>query len=641
VSKEKEYKMSTKEKNLKSEIRYPKPTIYNPTLSLCMIVKDEEKFLPTCLESIKDHVDEIIIVDTGSTDRTVEVATKYNAKVYHHPWENSFSKARNYSLSYATCDWVLILDADEEVEKEDACKLREVIKDNEVNVINLPVFYKPKGGKNLSVSSSERIFKNYLGIHYEGIVHNSLKHSGPSRNVDIKLYHYGYHQGNEQMEKKFKRTSTLLKEQIKDDPENPIPHHYLAISCLDRKRNDECVKEALEAIRLFETKNSDSQFRLLTYYTASVAYYRMKDLTNAERYALKAIEFHHDYLDAHCLLSSIYFLRKEYDKCEKATEKYLTSLKTIESDPSKALYISYNTLNHAWLAHTRMAINHYEQGNQNPGLQSLNNAIQCADNIWEPYLAIGKHFMEHNNLMMAERFLRDGLKNDPKNKEIQYCLADTYEKSGSSDKALKLFRSILDDHEDEIPAEYRIGLLLLKNNLFEEAIDSFKSIIIKDAEHIEALFNLAIVYERVGNIVQAKDIYNNILTIKPEYPEVYIRLGNLYLNEPDYNKAKECFLNSIKFDKYLLESHLALSRIYIYLNDIESCVVSCDEILKYLNLPRDITINNLSDLSKLYINIGKSLLKHQKENLSGFSLEIALLLNPDALKKDGLLQNVT
>ncbi len=638
--------MSKKEKKLKSleqtTRRLPagrarttpgQATISNPTISLCMIVKDKEKFLSTCLESVKDHVDELIIVYTGSTVRTVEVAKKYNAKIYHHLWENSFSKARNYSLSYATCDWILVLDADEEVDKEDACKLREVIKDNEVIVINLPVIYKPKGGKNLSVSCSERIFKNYLGIHYEGIVHNSLKYSGSGKNVNIQLYHYGYHQGEEQMKRKFERTSTLLKEQIKNDPENPIPHHYLAISCLDRKRNDECIKEALEAIRLFEAENSNLQFRLISYYTTCVAYYRMKDLANAEKYALKAIDFHPDYPDAHCILSSIYFLRKEYNKCENSTKKYLVSLKIIESDPSKALSISYNTLNHAWLAHTRMAINHYEQGNQYYGHQSLNNAIHCADNIWEPYFAIGKHFIEHNNLMMAERFLRDGIKNDPKNREIQYYLADTYENSGSSDKALKLFRNILDDHEDEILAEYRIGLLLVKHNRFEEAINSFKSVINKDAKHIDALFNLAIAYERIENTTNAKNTYNNILTLRPEYPEVYIRLGNLYLNEPDYYKAKECFLNSIKFDKYLLEANLALSKIYISLNDLESCVICCDQILKCLNLPRNITINNIPDLSKLYVNIGNTLSKHQKENLSGFSFEIALLLDPCVLEK--------
>ncbi|MCP4253972.1 MAG: glycosyltransferase family 2 protein, partial [Candidatus Scalindua sp.] len=299
--------MPTKKTNLKHKNVSPKlparkarqkkprqaPT-HNPTLSLCMIVKDEEKFLPTCLESVKDHVDEIVIVDTGSTDSTVEIAKKYNARIYHHPWENSFSKARNYSLSYATSDWILILDADEELEREDACKLREVINDNEVNVIKLPVYYKPKGGKNLSVSSSERIFRNHVDIHYEGIVHNALKYSGSNKSTNIRLYHYGYHQGNEQMEKKFKRTSDLLKKQIKDDPENPLPHHYLSISCLDRNRNDECIEEALEAIRLFELQNSDEQMRLLCYFTACVAFYRKQDLDSAEKYALKAINFYSD-----------------------------------------------------------------------------------------------------------------------------------------------------------------------------------------------------------------------------------------------------------------------------------------------------------------------------------------------------------
>ena len=341
-----------------AEIRNPKSDA-SPTLSLCMIVKDEEGFLPQCLDSVKDYVDELIIVDTGSTDKTVEIAERYNAKVFHHPWENSFSKARNYSLKYATCDWILILDADEEIENKDAHKLREVIRNNDSSVINLPVFYKPKGGKNLSVSNSERIFKNHLGFHYEGIVHNSLKYSGPDKNANIRLYHYGYHQGEEQMEKKFKRTSTLLREQIKSDPENPIPHHYLSISCLDRQRLDECIQEALEAIRLFEQQDSNTQQRSQSYYVAGVAFYRSRDLGNAEKYALKAVELHPDYMDAHCILSSIYFLLKEYDKCAEATNSYLKSLKSIESGTFTTMAFSYDTLQHAWLAHTRMAINHF------------------------------------------------------------------------------------------------------------------------------------------------------------------------------------------------------------------------------------------------------------------------------------------
>src|SRR5204863_18128 len=81
-------------------------------LSLCMIVKDEEEMLPGCLEPIRHHVDEIIVVDTGSTDRTVEIAESFGAKVIHFPWNGSFSDARNVGLDAASGDWLMYLDAD-------------------------------------------------------------------------------------------------------------------------------------------------------------------------------------------------------------------------------------------------------------------------------------------------------------------------------------------------------------------------------------------------------------------------------------------------------------------------------------------------------------------------------------------------
>lgn len=88
-----------------------------------MIVKDEERYLPACLESVRTFVHEIIIVDTGSKDRTVKIAKKYGAKVFHIPWEDDFSKARNVSLEKATGDWILHLDADEQFEQEDKAKI--------------------------------------------------------------------------------------------------------------------------------------------------------------------------------------------------------------------------------------------------------------------------------------------------------------------------------------------------------------------------------------------------------------------------------------------------------------------------------------------------------------------------------------
>jgi len=498
----------------------------NPTISLCMIVKNEEKFLPRCLESIKGHVDEIIIVDTGSTDSTVEIAKRYNAKIYHHPWENSFSKARNYSLKYATCKWILVLDADEEVERKNAHKLKDVIKENSVNVIYLPVISRPVGGKNITIGTSERLFKNHLGFRYEGIVHNALKHSGLIKKANIKVYHYGYNQDDKIIERKFRRTSTLLREQIKNDSKNPTPHHYLATACLGRKRYDECIKEALEAIRLFELEKSNSQARLPSYYAASASFYHKKDLVNAEIYALKAIDFYADFMDAYCILSSIYFQRREYGKCTEATQKYLKLLKSIELDPTKALNISFNTLNHAWMAHSRMAIIYYKHGKEHEGIQSLNNAISCVDNKWKPYLAIGEYFLEQKNLKLAERFLKDGLKNSPDNKELLLNLGRLYYLKNDLKTTETLYKKALEIDADYADALKGMGTLYLNMKKFEEArVFLYKAI--QKVKDIEGYNNLGCLEDKEGLYEKAKFFFEKALELDPENQAIMNNLKNV------------------------------------------------------------------------------------------------------------------
>ena len=101
-----------------------------PTISLCMIVKNEETHLARCLDSAAELVDEIIIVDTGSTDRTVEIASEYTSNVYSYPWKDDFSDARNYSFSKASKDYCMWIDADdilEETEKDKFLRLKQTL----------------------------------------------------------------------------------------------------------------------------------------------------------------------------------------------------------------------------------------------------------------------------------------------------------------------------------------------------------------------------------------------------------------------------------------------------------------------------------------------------------------------------------
>ena len=98
-------------------------------ISLCMIVKNEERVLERCLSSVCDLMDEIIIVDTGSTDRTKEIAGKYTSRIYDFTWCNDFSKARNFAFEKATCDYIYSADADEVLDEENREKFR-ILKEN-------------------------------------------------------------------------------------------------------------------------------------------------------------------------------------------------------------------------------------------------------------------------------------------------------------------------------------------------------------------------------------------------------------------------------------------------------------------------------------------------------------------------------
>jgi glycosyltransferase involved in cell wall biosynthesis len=201
------------------------------SVSLCMIVKNEEKNLPRCLDSFKDLVDEIIIVDTGSNDKTVEVAKSYGAKTYYFKWCDDFSAARNESLKYATKEWILIIDADEYIDEDNRNKIKALLEKPEydaytISTRNFFIANSPAFDVNILI----RLFKNVPGICYSGIIHNDVeesirKHKFKVKITDIFIYHVGYLSG--ELKKKRGRIK-ILREWHKREPDSPVVNFYLA-----------------------------------------------------------------------------------------------------------------------------------------------------------------------------------------------------------------------------------------------------------------------------------------------------------------------------------------------------------------------------------------------------------------------------
>jgi len=144
-----------------------------PRLSLCMIVKNEKKNLPRCLESAKPYVDEMIVVDTGSQDGTPEIALQYGAKVDYFKWCDDFAAARNFSLSLASGDWILVLDADEElVVNTDALK-EELTSKTEV-IAYLLMLSEANAVQGTTPLHTPRLFRNLPELRYVSRLHEYI-----------------------------------------------------------------------------------------------------------------------------------------------------------------------------------------------------------------------------------------------------------------------------------------------------------------------------------------------------------------------------------------------------------------------------------------------------------------------------------
>ena len=183
-------------------------------VSLCMIVKNEEANLPTCLESVADLFDEIIVVDTGSADRTKQLAAGFGAGVFDFPWCDDFAAALNEPIRHATGDWIFRLDADDRLDEENRQRLRALFAAlTDENVAYMMKYHSPEG-VGATVSDQPRLFRKHPAIrwHYrihEQIIPSVLRAGGSVRATDIVIQHTGY-QGEALFRQKLERNLRLV-----------------------------------------------------------------------------------------------------------------------------------------------------------------------------------------------------------------------------------------------------------------------------------------------------------------------------------------------------------------------------------------------------------------------------------------------
>lgn len=376
----------------------------NPTISLCMITKNEEKYLEKCLNSVKDIVDEIIIVDTGSIDRTKEIANKFNAKIYDFKWIDDFSAARNESLKHAAKDWILVMDADETLDKEGISAIKDLVngKDNDsflflqknytndskiAGFVNEEHSYGNKKYSGWYGSFIARLFRNKKGFEFEGAVHELVepsieKKKGKMSATSVMLHHYG-NSDPETAAKKRKTYLELCKEKIKQAPSGS------------------------------------------SYFELGVLYKENDDFENAVKSFKKAIELNPKQSMALYELGVIYGQQKNYDY---AIKYYTESLKIREnSEAFQSLGVCY-----------------LKKGMLKEAYRNLVKAMLLNPNKYTIYNNLGAVQERSNNLDSAEQMLKIAIKLNPNNVIGFYNLGVVLDKKGSFGDAINAYEKAVE-----------------------------------------------------------------------------------------------------------------------------------------------------------------------------------------------------
>jgi glycosyltransferase involved in cell wall biosynthesis/SAM-dependent methyltransferase len=297
-------------------------------LTIGMMVKNEEKHLEDCLEAlnlIREELDtELIIVDTGSDDNTVEIAKEFTDKVYFHKWNDNFSEMRNTVISYAKGDWYFSLDGDEVVSNPKT--IIDFFKNGNHKRYNTALVtqknYTDVENDKFALDMVPRIFKNDEDFHFEGAIHNQPQYKKPIKELDTILNHYGYiSSDSELMEKKFNRTATILKQELEKNPENIYYWYQLSRSYAMHGEPKEALEAIINAYKILKKKTNNHKKYIMVYIQLSKMYLKNKRFGKSEEIAQKAINIKDGYIDIYYYLAkSQYYLNKRKESLQNFKE---------------------------------------------------------------------------------------------------------------------------------------------------------------------------------------------------------------------------------------------------------------------------------------------------------------------------------
>lgn len=496
-------------------------------LTACLIVKDEEELLPSCLESIRDICTEIIVVDTGSKDKTKEIARSFGAKIYEYQWQDDFAKARNFSLEQATGDWILYLDADETLLSEDKEKLKDVLTTNAqgyfVRILNLTEDNNPLA---VETSISLRLFRNreeyrFTGSLHEQIAANILEIEPEAKLLqsDIRILHSGYLTSVVSSKAKKERNLALALKQVEENPKDPFMLFNLGVEYLRLKDYPQSVLYFDQAKKL---GNPKAMWYSKIYKSYVLALLNQSNWQEALKLLDEGLEIYPDYTDLVFLQGIAYLYNDQYSRAVGSFYQCLT-MGPAPIPP----YGSAEAALAGYKAHYALAQTYEKLNKLAEAIIQYQQCFQKNSHYLQPLYHIAGILLKHEEDSAVSEYMEKFFNTENPNHLV--FLADIFCSNDELELARKYLSLVQDDKTVTNQVNYLLGLCYLKESQYEKAMPHLKAVSSGNRFYIQAQIYLAYCFLNLGKNEEAE----KVLDALPATQNTYAFLAKLFLQEAE------------------------------------------------------------------------------------------------------------
>ncbi len=547
----------------------------HPTLSLCLIVKDEERFIEECLKSVDGVATEMIVVDTGSTDHTTDIARALGAEVHSFKWNNSFSDAKNFAIGKATGEWILVLDADERLDRGAINTVLKAI-NSDADAFELLFYNYSSDGPNADYGTHRtcRLFRNRPEFRYAGRVHEAIVPSvkaagGRVEKLEAIVHHYGYKPEIVKERGKHERYITLLEADLADKPDDARCLYNLGQTCSAAGETEKAIECLSRAAEIVDPK--EEFYASAVYHTYAACLCKLGALNQTIAICERAdgLGIRHPQLS---FVRGVTLARQR--RFTEAVVHFQTAIKMGQSGSYVGDASTWGYKAYAAIALAYVALTDYRHAD---GYAA--KAVEMKPDDMESQELLARVFNHTRGSQAYEKHLLKVQLTMSNNPNIAVILGQYYLGQERYAEARKQFERVIELGGDSADIRSKLGQCFVAQGKLVVAEDHFRQALKFDPDIAGGHHGIGLVCASEGRVGDAMEMFVKALECNPTYGPAYVSAGDLLAAMGNYQKAVDLYQNAIQCNPEDPDHFASLGNCFLGMHATEAAVLAFRQAL--------------------------------------------------------------